>query len=275
MFDVNEAIRKEALRRGYSRQTIKTYQVAVGNFFSWCNKDPMKVSKKDVREYLYLLKEKDRAGNTLNVYLNALKFLFEEVMKRKMYVNIKYSKIPRKLPEVLSKEEIKRLFSMIKNKQHNLIVRFMYSSGLRVSELTQLRVKDLDFERKMGLVRRGKGNKDRVFVIAENLEEELKNKIRNENLKDEDFLFKSCRNDKYSTSCVRKIIKKAGKEAGIKKNIYCHTLRHSFATHLIENGYSVSEVQFLLGHNSPKTSMMYIHMASPTMIKIKSPLDEL
>src|SRR3989344_9052434 len=133
--DINDEIKKEALRRGYSLKTIKTYQKCVERFLKTCNKEVSKISKVDVKEFLYNLMKKERAGNTINVYLNALKFLFEGILNKRMRLNIKYSKKPLKLPTILTKDDIRRLFDSISNKKHRLMTKFLYSSGLRVNEL--------------------------------------------------------------------------------------------------------------------------------------------
>ena len=148
----------------------------------------------------------------------------------------------------------------------------MYAGGLRVSEVANLRVRDLDLENSYGWVRHGKGDKDRIFIIAENLKDDLKGWIKN--LDYDSYIFQG-RNGNLSTQSIQKIVKKAGKEADINKNIHPHTLRHCFGTHIIENKYSLQTLQGLLGHNSPETSMVYVHTACPKMIKIKSPYDSL
>ena len=149
----------------------------------------------------------------------------------------------------------------------------MYSAGLRVSELINLKAKDLNFKEKYGYVRGGKGNKDRIFIISEKIERALMSICLGKNK--DDYVFITNRNDKYNVASLQQIIKKAARNARIDKRVSCHTLRHSFATHLIENGYSLNEVQALLGHKSPETSMIYVHIASPKMINAKSPLDSL
>lgn len=273
--DINYAIKKDGLRRGLSFRTIKTYIYCVERFFKYCKKDISKVSKVDVREYLERFIEREKAGNTINVHLNALKFLFEEILRKNMKLNIRYSKVPRKLPIVLSKDETKRLITSIKNEKHRLMIELMYSAGLRVSELTHLKIKDLELERNFGWVRRGKGNKDRLFILSNKIKDKVIELIQNESLKYDDLLFQSNRKKIYHIRTLQQIIKKARKRAKIDKNVTPHTLRHSFATHLIENGYDVGTVQNLLGHKNPDTTMIYIHMASPKMLNVKSPLDDL
>lgn len=273
--DIDSAVRRECRRRRYSERTIKTYLYCINRFLRFSQKDIGKISKKDVRLFLEHLSEKEMAGNTMNTYHMAIRFLFEEVLDKRIWIDIRYSKVPEKLPVVLTKEEIKKLFEAIKNEKHKLMVSLMYSAGLRVSELINLKVEDLDLDKGYGYVRSGKGNKDRLFIVAESLKPEIKKLMDQENLQQENFLFNSNRNKKYDVRSLQQVIKKACKLAKIEKKVHCHTLRHSFATHLIENGYSLSDVQSLLGHKSPETSMIYVHMASPKMINVKSPLDSL
>jgi len=273
--DIEKSIAKECKRRGYSDRTIKSYNYCISRFLKYTDKSLDKISKKDVRLFLENLSEEKMAGNTMNLYHMAIKFLFEDVLDKRMRINIRYSKTPTKIPVVLSKEEIKDLFKAIKNPKHMLMIQLMYSSGLRVSELINLKINDLETDKGYGFVRKGKGNKDRMFIIASSLKDDIKKFIGSKKLNEFDYLFTSTKGRKYNTSSPRQIIKKSAELARINKKVSCHTLRHSFATHLIENGYSVSEVQALLGHKSPETTFVYVHAASPNMIKVKSPLDEL
>ena len=200
----------------------------------------------------------------------------ENILNKRLTYRVRYSKTPKSLPTVLTQEEIKRLFEAIYNNKHKLMIKLMYSTGMRVSELINLRIRDFEFSKKYGWVREGKGKKDRMFIIANRLNKDLQNFIKENSLLDyNSFLFKGNKKLHISKETIGKIIKDATKKAKIKKNVHCHTLRHSFATHLIENGYSVAEVQSLLGHNSPETTMIYLHTASKNMIKVKSPLDSL
>jgi len=273
--DIEGAIKRECKRRRYSDRTANTYLYCIRRFLKFANKSLDKISKKDVRLFLEHLSEKEMAGNTMNTYHMAIRFLFEEVLDKRIWIDIRYSKVPEKLPVVLTKEEAKRLFDAIKNEKHRLMVQLMYSAGLRVSEMISLKVKDLELDKGYGYVRSGKGNKDRLFIVAETLKPEIKKLIGQENLQQENFLFNSNRDKKYDVRSLQQIIKKAAKKIKLQKVISCHTLRHSFATHLIENGCSLNDVQSLLGHKSPETSMIYVHIASPKMINIKSPLDNL
>jgi len=266
-------ILKQGNRRRLSPRTIETYQNCLERFFRKYPIEPRKVTKKDVKDFLDGLIAKDKAGGTIHVYLNALKFFFEECLGKKMRLDIKYCKRPKTLPLVLSKAEIKTMIENIKNHKHKIMIALMYSAGLRVSELLNLKVQDFNFKEGYGFVRQGKGMKDRLFVIAEKLRGILLQICAGR--KQDDFVFVSNRGKRYDVRSIQEIIKKASKMAGINKKVHPHTLRHSFATHLIENGYSVSDVQALLGHKSPETTMMYLHTASRNMLNIESPFDNL
>jgi site-specific recombinase XerD len=273
--DFGEAIRKEGERRRFSPRTIEAYQTCLDMFFRQTDKSPNQITKKDVREFLDNLMEKGKAGGTIHVYLNALKFYFEECLGRNFKLDIRYSKRPEKLPEVLTKEEVLQILESIKNQKHKLMISLLYGAGLRVSELFNLRVKEINFENKYGFVRQGKGNKDRIFILPESILLQIKELTSFEKLENEDFLFLTNRKERYSARTIAEIIKKACQTVGIRRRIHPHTMRHSFATHLIQNGNSVNEVQSLLGHKSPETNMVYVHLASPKMLNIKSPLDSL
>lgn len=270
-----DLIRKEGLRRGLSHKTIKTYRQCIRKFFTRYKQEPNYITKHDIKEYLDGLIEKGSCGNTINVYLNALRFLYNDILGKKLMVKIRFSKTPKHKPEFLDKDEVKQLFEAIDNPKHKLAVMLMYSTGLRVSELVNLRVKDFEFQNNYGWVRGGKGNKDRLFIIAESLKAQLMNYITQNNLAHESWLFEGNNYNHLSVASIQQIIKKAARTAKIKKNVHPHTLRHSFATHLISNGYDGMSVQSLLGHASLETTMTYLHMASPKMIHVKSPLDEL
>lgn len=267
--DVLYEMELELRRRNYSPRTLETYLGCVKSFIRWFNKDIVHARRNNIKEFLDYLCSKGSSPSTLNVHLQAILFVFNNVLHKKMFVPIKYSRIPKKLPEVLTKEEVVRLFSTIRNEKHLLMVKLMYSAGLRISELVHLRIKDLEFDNNTGWVRKGKGGKDRIFIIANSIKEELKKLAFNKQR--DSFLFSGL-NGCVSTRTVYEIIKKAASKGGIKKDVHPHTLRHSFATHLIENGYSLESVQSIMGHASPETTMVYVHIAKPS-INIKSPID--
>ncbi|OGM02206.1 hypothetical protein A3K72_00870 [Candidatus Woesearchaeota archaeon RBG_13_36_6] len=273
--DIIYLMKKELFRRKYSIKTIKSYCLCMSQFLKRCHKEPRKITKTDVRDYLEYLCKNNKSASTLNLHLQAIKFALEEILNKRFFVKLPYSKLPQRLPEVLTKEEVIKLFQSIENPKHSLMIKLMYSAGLRVSELVHLKVKDFQLDKGYGWVREGKGNKDRLFIIAEKLKNELIDYIKKENLVSNSWIFKGRNNTHISARTIQQITKQATKRAGLRKGVHPHTLRHSFATHLIEDGYDVASVQSLLGHRSAATTMIYVHMASPRMISIKSPFDSL
>ncbi len=167
--DWKSSLEKECRRRNYSPRTSETYIYCIDQFLKFSRKSLDKIGKKDVREFLENLSEKEKSGSTMNVYHMAIRFLFEEVLDKRIWIDISYSKVPEKIPVVLTKDEIQKLFSSVQNQKHKLMIEFLYSSGMRVSELVNLTVKELNLENNYGWVRGGKGNKDRLFIIAESL----------------------------------------------------------------------------------------------------------
>jgi len=267
--DVVYNMKREMLRRKLSPRTVKTYLHYVQKFLlANRNKKPREFSKKDVREFLYKLEQKEVSGSTLNIAHNALRFMMIEVLHKACYLKIRYSKVPVRKPDYLTKEEVRRLIGAIINKKHKLLVSLMYGAGLRVSEAVKLKVEDFSFEENIGWVRGGKGNKDRPFIIPTILRDELII-VCNEK---EGYIFPG-RNNHLTARSVTMILANAENSSGIKKHIHPHMLRHSFATHLLEAGNDVTTVQTLLGHVRPETTLGYSHVLRPKMLSTKSPLD--
>jgi len=271
VLDILYNMKREMFRRKLSNKTIQTYMFYVKKFLDHNKKkDPKKFSKKDVREFLYYLQEKGLSGSSLNVAHNALRFMMIETLHKGMYLKIRFSKIPRKKPNFLTKEEIKKLLSVIKNEKHYLIVALMYGAGLRVSEVAKLKPEAFDLENLIGWVRNGKGGKDRPFIIPESLKIKIIKQIKNNKI----YLF-SGRNNHISTKSIQMIVANAGKNAKIKKHVHPHMLRHSFTTHLLQDDEDIATVQTLLGHVNLETTIGYSHIVKPKLINTKSPLDKL
>ncbi|MBU2638927.1 MAG: tyrosine-type recombinase/integrase [Nanoarchaeota archaeon] len=270
--DVIYNMHREMLRRGMSNKTILTYMQCVRQFMKFCSKELMRVTNKDITDYLGMLVDRNSSGSTLNVHMNALKFLMQEVLHKRVMLRMKFSRVPKQLPVFLTKDEVLRLFNAVHNEKHPLILELLYSAGLRVGEAVKLKPMDFDFARNIGWIRKGKGNKDRPFIIARCLHEKLKKAAFEAN---ESWIFQGRRGRHLNVRSVQEIVKQAAKKAGVNKKIHPHSLRHSFATHLIENGYDVAAVQPLMGHSSAETTLVYVHMASPAMLSVKSPYDEL
>jgi len=146
--DSAELMKRELLRRGYSPRTLQTYLFCLEKFFFFCKKEPKKITNQDVKEYLFRLQQRNLSGSSLNVHLNALKFFIEEILGRRFRVNIRYSKVPQKMPVVLTQEEVTSLILAIENPKHKIMIQLLYGAGLRVSELVHLRLRDFEFSSK-------------------------------------------------------------------------------------------------------------------------------
>ena len=271
--NIENLVYEHGLRKGLSKKTIKTYTCCINKFFRICRKKPNYVLKTDIESYILRLIKSGKASSTVHVHTMAIRFFFEQILRRRLTLRIPNIKIKNKLPEFLSQEEMSRLISVINNSKHKLIVMFTYGSGFRVSEVINLRVRDLDLEAGYGWIRHGKGGKDRMFIIPKKLIGNLQKMVSN--LQSDDFVFRSYGKKRISDSSVRMLIKRACKLAGIEKKISPHSLRHSFATHLLENGYSLLEVRDLLGHSNIETTMVYTHLARPKLMDVRSPFDTL
>ena len=231
------------------------YLYYITTILNYANKNPKTIKTEDIRNYLEKLYDNKKSSSTLNTAYSALKFYFEKILHRKFFINIPRAKTEKKLPEVLTKKEVKIILAIIKNIKHKLILALMYSSGLRVSEIVNAKVKDLDFENKMLKVRLAKGKKDRITIMSKKvsnvLEKYIKNKEKN------NYIFENNSGEKLSERAIQKIFTKALKKTKIKKQASCHTLRHSFATHLLEDGIDIRYIQELLGHKRLETTQIY------------------
>jgi integrase/recombinase XerD len=200
-----------------------------------------------------------------------MKFYYSEILGK----NINWIKTPRedkKLPVVLSKKEIKDLITKTDNVKHRLIIELLYSTGLRLSECINLRYKDLDIDENIGWVRKGKGSKDRIFIISEIFKKDLIYYKKKYGFSENGFIF-TVSGRKMSPRGIQHAIKISVERAGIEKSVHVHTLRHSFATHLLENGVDIRKIQKLLGHSNLQTTQIYTQVSSEEIKKIKSPLD--
>ena len=189
--NIHELVRQKGLRLNLSPRTIKTYQHCLQKFFRSNNIDPIYLKKQDIEKYIYKLINKNRSSSTINVYLSALKFFYQKVLNKRLTVNIEFQKNVKRLPEFLTQNEIQQVFKVIKNPKHLLIIKLLYSAGLRVSELTNLKVKDLQLGEEYFWVRQGKGRKDRPAIIAKNLNQQLKQWIQKQQLDFNHYLFPS------------------------------------------------------------------------------------
>ena len=256
--------------RGCSPRTIDSYLFFLKPFLESI-KDPSELVIYDVK--LFLASQIDRYSNKSRALaVSSLRFFFKRVMKRPdIYVKLEVPKKEKRLPMVLSTEEVKRLIDAIEHKKSKLIVRLLFSSGLRVSELVNLTPKDLDFQQNIGWVRKGKGSKDRLFKIAESLNKQLQRWL--EKNPENKYVFGE--KEPMSPRNVQLIVANAAKKAGIDKQVSPHTLRHSFATALLDAGENLVVIQQLLGHENLETTKIYTHISQEQLKNVKSPLDRL
>lgn len=256
--------------RGFSQSTVESYLYYVENFIKFVKKSPKEVNSSDIKSYLEKIIKEGKSSSTLNTAYSALQFYFEKVLRRKFFVNIPRTKKAKKLPVVLTKEEVLEILGTVRNVKHKLILALMYSSGLRVSEVVGLRVCDLDLDSRLLTVRQSKGKKDRTTVISDKMVDVLKKYVVNKDGKE--LIFESDFGGALTTRTVQSIFHEALRKTGIKKDASCHSLRHSFATHLLESGTDIRYIQELLGHNSVQTTQIYTKVTNYGLKNIKSPL---
>lgn len=265
-----DSLKRELKIRNYSPRTLDSYLHYNHELLSFHKKDPREINTEDVKAYLEYLTI-DRSASTVSVAYNAIIFYYKEIWKRPFSFNIARPRKSKFLPVVLSKEEVKRMIARTANPKHNCIISLLYATGVRVSELTHIKMRDIDLDRMMLRVYQGKGKKDRMTMLPEKLLSILTIQAR---LKQAgDFLFTNGRSGRLTETTIQKIVSQAAERAGIQKNVSPHTLRHSFATHLLENGTDIRYIQELLGHAKLQTTQIYTHVANNNLSGIVSPLD--
>ncbi|MBD3247270.1 tyrosine-type recombinase/integrase [Candidatus Pacearchaeota archaeon] len=268
-----EKIRVELKISKNSKYTITKYLKANKNLLEFTKKNPEEITTNDVKLYV-ADKLSDKAAMSIIQFLAAIKLAYKNIFGKDLTANIKRPKREKKLPAVLTKDEVKQLVDAISTKKSKLMIQMIYACGFRVSELTNLKIVDLNFNEMIGHVRQAKGRKDRVFNIPEKLSKKLQKQVDKQRLNNQEYLFSGPKG-KLSTRNIQKIVQKAVKKAGIEKEVHPHTLRHSFATHLLEAGTDIRIIQELLGHSDLSTTQIYTHISTEQLKTIKSPLDRL
>ncbi len=262
--------KKELKIRDYSPKTIKSYLYGLKEYFSYKESNLKTLSHENIKNFLLDAKKKGISARTRNLYLNAIKFYYRNVVKTSQKIDIQSAKKTKSLPVVLSRNEIKKLIKQTTNIKHRLLLSLAYGAGLRVSEVVNLRVKDIDFGELTIHLKNSKGKKDRITIFPDKLKVNLKRLTAGKDKNN--FVFASQRGGRLSTRTAQKVFKDSLKKAGIKKEATFHSLRHSFATHLLENGVDVRHVQELLGHQNIRTTQRYTQVTNPKLKNIKSPL---
>lgn len=261
-------------RMGYSSSTVSAYSFYFNEFLIYHQPKTLEeLGKTDVEAFQnHLVQKKDLSISTMRQVANSLKFYFEKILgeqREGFYVDI--PKKEKRLPEVLSENEVLRLLKATTNMKHKMVLALLYSSGLRIGELMNCRVRDVDFDRSVIYVKGGKGKKDRYTVLSEEVKPYLVHYI--DIYQPKEWLIENNKNEQYSTSSVRSFLRESVNKAGINKKVTPHKLRHSFATHLLEKGTDIRYIQELLGHASPDTTAIYAQVSPKSLLKIKSPLD--
>lgn len=241
---------QELKLRKYSDNTINTYTKILNNFLS-----------SDLEPKDFLLKQSEKSYSSLKINFFVLDFFYKNILKKELDIDIKNIKVRKryKLPVVLNKTEVKNLIEATTNDRHKLIILFLYYAGLRVSEVINLNREDIDLKREIIHIKDSKNNKDRVIFLHQKIKEQLK--IVN-------LPLLSSRGRKYSPRSIQKIVEKYAKLVKINKKVTPHTLRHSFATHLLEAGVDIRYIQKLLGHKNLKTTQIYTHIANKEIKKL-------
>lgn len=260
---------------GYSQRTIDTYMIYLNMFNDFVKKDLNEINNEDIVNFLSYLKTEKKVGSaTLNLVLSAIKHFYIEFLKNNIVINIKLPKKAKKIPIVLTPKEIKQLISVIDNDRNKLIVEFIFSTGVRISECINMKINNLNFDEYTGNVISGKGNKDRIIILSKKWVEDYKKYLSNRKIHSE-YLFCNNLGQSLSVDTIQKFLKVYAHKANIDKKISPHTLRHSFATNLLENDVNIRYIQQLLGHANLNTTQIYTKVNTNKLKTIQNPLDNI
>ena len=277
MGELHDKMKAECLLRGLSPNTYNGYLCRCRRFAKHFMRSPTEMGEEEVRNFLlYLATEENASAAAQKGYIGALRFLYREILKRPEVVeNLPSPKLPTRLPVVLSREEVMAIFQATRFIKHKAIVATSYGAGLRIAEVAALRKTDIDSKRMRIYIQLGKGNKDRHSILSPMLLELLRDYCKKFRPKGE-WLFPGQNPRRHiSTATISVAFRKAVKKVGIQKKATFHSLRHSFATHLLENGTDIRFVQQLLGHSSIRTTVRYTHVSNAYLQTIESPWDAL
>jgi integrase/recombinase XerD len=256
-----------------SEYTLKNYVKANQELLNFIEKEPENIDENDIKLFMSE-KLAERAAPSIILFLAAIKYAYTSLLKKDPTSSIKRPKREKKIPDVLTKEEVKKLLEKAETKKSRLMMSMLYACGFRVSELINLKVSNLKFDEKIGQIKQAKGRKDRIFNIPNFLLEDLRQQAAKQEQDSQEFLFSGPKG-KLTPRNLQKIVSKTASKAGINKEVHCHTLRHSFATHLLEDGIDIRKIQELLGHADLSTTQIYTHISREELKKIPSPIDNL
>lgn len=265
---------EKLIQKRYSPNTVKTYMSYMRSFAEeFAGRDLRSISTQEINAHiLKLIRTRGISSSQQNQRINAIKFYYEQVLgRKKTNYHLNRPKRKKRLPKVLTMEEVELILKHCKNLKHKCILMTLYSGGLRRSELINLKIPDIDSERMLIKITQSKGYKDRYTLLSETLLKLLRDYYRI--YKPRYWLFEGQGGKQYSATSIANIFRKAMKDANISKYATPHTLRHSFATHLLEQGINLRYIQEILGHSSIKTTEIYTHVSSRQLTRIKNPLD--
>ena len=265
-----EKVKRELKIRSYSQKTLKSYTYALEKYFNYRKQNYLKLDLENIRNFLLYCQNKGVSAQSRNIFLSAIKFYYYNIVETRQKINIKTAKENKTLPVVLSRKEISQIIDSIINIKHRLLIEIAYGGGLRVSEVIDLKVKDIDLDELTIHIKQSKGQKDRITLLPQKIVTDLRKLIVLKNANDN--VFESERGGKLSTRTAQKVFENALIKSGINKDTTFHSLRHSFATHLLENGVDVRYVQELLGHQNIRSTQIYTHVTNPNLKNIQRPL---
>jgi len=271
-----EVFNAQLIINRYSASTRRSYYSMFRKFLKYVYPKPLyQVGREDVMQYhLDLITHHNISRSYQNQSINAIKFYLEHVLKQDRHVfELGRPVTQSKLPQVLSQKEVFAILKSTDNIKHKAILTCIYSAGLRISEVINLKISDIDSANMRIWVRDAKGSKDRITLLSNNLLKLLR--VYFPKHKPTEYLFESPYKTQYSPTSIRKFLARSVKKAGIRTKVTPHTLRHSFATHLLEHGTNLRYIQSLLGHSSSKTTEIYTHVCSTKFAEIQSPLDSM
>lgn len=256
--------------RNYAFKTRESYLFCCGKYLDYKGENFLELDETSLKKFLVGLQDKGLAPQTINLYLNAVKFFYRYVLGLAGKIRLKFARRNMKLPVVLSQEEIKKIIGVIRNHKHKLMVSLVYGSGLRVSEVVKVRVEDLDFYDGLIYLKGAKGGKDRVTILPEKMSDELSKFV--DGKKGSDYVFESQRGGNLCVRTPQKVFGRALELAKTRRKAGFHSLRHSFATHLLEMGTDIRFIQEMLGHKDISTTQIYTKVTKRGLKQIKSPL---
>ncbi len=274
--DVPERFINHMILTNYSEKTINTYRSLVARFLqNWQSNRIRNLSHRQIKDFIFDTVHKNNYSHSFqNQLINAIKLYYKVMFNRSLTQwQIPRPKQEKKLPVVLAPQEISSIINAIRNQKHKLIIMTIYDTGMRVGEVVNLKVTDIHFSRNLIHIHGGKGNKDRIVPLSQSIESNVKKYL--EVYRPKEFLFEGNSGKHYSPRSVQQILKRALIKAGINKNATVHSLRHSFATHMLENGTDLRIIQELLGHSNLKTTEIYTHISSRNVLNVKSLLNDI